>query len=240
MNQKLRHGRFTSSEIWKLMTDGKTKGTFGKPALTYIKEKQAEKRLGRSLNTGGKSKDMIWGSFLEQRVHDLLPTSYELISDTTFIHSKYEFWAGSPDNINKENKIVSDIKCLQPKGFCEYVDGLNNGVEFFKNEFPDKYWQLVSNACILNSNGIEIKYIEPIVYMPYEDELHEIRLSAENTELDEPWKYRWIYESDKSELAYIPKDSKYSNLNIFTFELDQSDVKLLESKVIEAGLILNS
>lgn len=236
---KNRIGSFTSSEIWKLMTDDK-KGGFGKPALTYIQEKKYELKLKRSLNVEASSRAMLWGKFLESRVHDMLPMGYEHNFDETVKHPTIESWSGSVDNVNRKESTVADTKCLQPKKFCEVVDCLSlcqelGNTELFKQEHPDKYWQLVSNACILGMDNIE-----SIIYMPYESELTDIRLAAENTDDDEPWKYRWIYESDKSELAYLPNDSEYKNLNIFRFPLDKGDAILLESKVIAASIILKS
>ena len=76
--------------------------------------------------------------------------------------------------------------------------------------------------------------------MPYESELEEIRAEVENADLEEPWKYRFITESLKCELAYLPDDSEYKNLNIFRFPLDKGDAILLESKVIAASIILKS
>jgi hypothetical protein len=237
---KQRIGNFTSSEIYKLMTEGKTKGTFGKPALTYIQEKIYERKLKRSLDVEASSKPMLWGKFLESRVHDMLPLGWEHKFDETIVHPKYNFWSGSIDNVNRQDDSVGDTKCLQPKKFCEVVDCLTkcqelNDISLFRDEHPDKYWQLTSNACILGLN-----YIVPIIYMPYESELEEIRQSVENADLEEPWKYRFITESLKCELAYLPDDSEYKNLNIFRFPLDKGDAILLESKVIAASIIFNS
>ena len=74
--------------------------------------------------------------------------------------------------------------------------------------------------------------------MPYESELEEIRAEVENADLEEPWKYRFITESLKCELAYLPDDSEYKNLNIFRFPLDKLDANLLTQRVLEASLIL--
>jgi hypothetical protein len=235
---KLRIGNFTSSEIYKLMTEGKTKGSFGKPALTYIQEKIYERKLKRSLDVDVSTRTMLWGSFLEHRVHNLLPLGWEHRYDETIQHHKYNFWVGSVDNVNKYENSVGDTKCLQPKKFCEVVDclekcQLENDITLFKNEHPDKYWQLISNASIL-----DMKYIVPIIYMPYESELQEIREEVENADLEEPWKYRFITESLKCELAYIPDNSDYKNLNIFKFEADEGDKKLLEEKILKAYELL--
>ena len=48
---EVRIGRFTSSKIAALISVGKDKVSFGKPALTYIEEKNFERKLGRSLTS---------------------------------------------------------------------------------------------------------------------------------------------------------------------------------------------
>jgi len=234
---KNRIGAFTSSEIYRLM------GT-DKVAKTYIDEKRFELKLKRSLDVEASTKPMNWGLALEQYVHDnYLDLGYELNSNVTLTHGKYPFWAGSTDNVNKTDEVVCDTKCLQPKKFCEVVDCLTECVKLgnlnlFKEEHKDKYWQLVSNACILRSLGTKISYIEPIIFMPYESELDAIRQFVENNDWEEPWKFRFITESTKEELAYLPDDSEYKNINLFRFKLDESDCIKLDSKVIEAGILL--
>lgn len=60
LKNTLRHGNFTSSEIVALTTKGKAKDSFGKPALTYIEEKNMERRLGRSITTESNAKPLVW------------------------------------------------------------------------------------------------------------------------------------------------------------------------------------
>lgn len=52
----MRAGTFSSSNIYKLMTNGKAADSLGKPALTYIEETRYEMRLGRSLSTDQSSR----------------------------------------------------------------------------------------------------------------------------------------------------------------------------------------
>lgn len=235
-----RIGKFTSSEIYKLMTEDRKGTGFGAPALTYIKHKKIEKKLKRSINTDVSTRPMLWGLFCERRVHALLPLTYQYTFDETLDHPKYDFISGSPDLINNIEDVVADIKCPQPLAFAELVDNLTmavktNDISYFKDNHPNYYYQLLSNALITGKNFIEL-----IVYMPYESELEEIRAEVENADLEEPWKYRFITESLKCELAYLPDDSEYKNLNIFRFPLDKGDAILLESKVIAASIILKS
>lgn len=217
-----RVGNFSSSEIFRLVNSAKT-------FSSYVSEKNMERRLGRSLSIEKSTRPMIWGHFLELYVHEnKLSTAYELLSDTTMVHPEFSYWVGTPDNVNRSASVVGDTKCFEPKAFCEYVDCISqNDVELFKAEYPKEYWQLVSNACILN-----MKYIEPIAYMPYLSELPDIRLAAANTE---EWKYKFIAESENTELAWLPDNSSYKDLNIIRFEVPQADKDLLTETVIKAG-----
>lgn len=60
LNNKLRCGNFTSSEIHRLTGAGKFK--------TYVQEKNFERKLGLSLGTESNAKPLTWGKFLENRV----------------------------------------------------------------------------------------------------------------------------------------------------------------------------
>lgn len=235
LENQIRNGNFSSSKIFNLLKVGKDKVSFGAPALNYIQEKIYERKMKRSINTDAETRPTLWGSFNEFRVHNMLPMGYEHINDITIAHPKYPFWVGSPDCKNVKESVVSDMKCPQPKAFCVLIDNCSQGMDIFKAEHEDYYWQLVSNACILGMD-----YIELIVYMPYESELEEIRAEAENFDGLDQYKYRFIAESSKHQLAYLPNDSEYKNLNIFRFPLDKGDAILLESKVIAASIILKS
>lgn len=229
LENEIRNGNFSSSQAYRLASEGKAKGSVGAPFYKYVSEKRRELKLRRSIKIEKSSRSTIWGNFLEQRVHDLLPLGYELQSKKTLPHPTILGWVGSPDSIKRDELVVSDIKCLEPDAFTEYVDMLEEAkgnTEHFKKNDPEKYWQLVSNACILEYN-----FIEAIPYMPYESELPEIREMAETYDGYDQYKYRFIYEVDKSELPYLPNDSGYKNLYVFRFEVPQSDKDFLTERV---------
>lgn len=238
LENKIRVGNFSSSENHRLVTNGKG-DNIPAPFLKYVEEKIREIKLGRSLKVEKSSRATLWGKFLEQRVHDLLPMGYELQSDVTLEHPTIKGWVGSPDNINRIEKVVADTKCLEPDAFSIYVDLLEEakekGVEHLKNGDPEKYWQLVSSACIL---GFDL--IEAIVYMPYESELLEIRESAEQYDNFDKYKYRFIAEVSKSELAYLPDGGHYKNLNVFRFEVPKEDKEFLTERITKAIALRDS
>ena len=235
---KNRHGKFTSSEIYKLIKSGQGKNEFSAPGLTYIEEKSIERKIDRSLSLNAYSKDMAWGTIMEIFAHRLMPIegNYDYISNDTFIHPKYEFWSGTPDMM-VQGKKISEIKCYQLKRFSQYTDMiLKKDIDLFKKEFPKEYWQIVSN-CAIHSLNVG----EAVSYMPYESDL--IGIIEEITMTDFlnindliEWHYRFIADPNVefTDLPYLKNDGYYKNLNVFEFEIPKEDFELLEIRVLKA------
>lgn len=237
MNEnKYRIGRFTSSGISALMKLAKDGKSFGKPALTYIEEKNMEIKLGRSLTQESNARPTTWGQLVERRAFDLLGTEYKMCSSTTLEHPNLpEYWAGSPDLVKfDEGQTVVDIKCpFTLKSFCQFSDCKN--IEEVREEHPDGedyYWQLVSNAILTES-----KYAELIVYCPYRSELDAIRDMASNYDGDQN-KVAWINWAEDKELPYLLDGGYYKNLNIIRFEVSQEDKDRLTIAVLNASKLL--
>lgn len=234
---KLRVGRFTSSSIASLMTLAKDKVGFGKPALTYIAEKNMERRLGRSLTVESNAHALTWGKLVERRAFDLLGMEYKLCSADTITHEEFpEIWSGSPDLVKfDEGGTVVDIKCpITLKSFCQFADCKT--IDEVREEHPDGedyYWQLISNSILTKS-----KYAELIVYCPYKSELQEIRDMASNYDGDNQEKIKWIFFAPDCDLPYLPDNGYYKNLNVIRFEVPEEDKALLTEKVIAAGKLL--
>lgn len=240
MNNKFRQAHFTSSQIHKLCKVNKDL-SFQKPALTYIDEKKIELRMQSCLSSGAYSRDMAWGNIMEIICYETLDfeDGYRIYSKETKLHNKYgKFWSGSVDLIVPGVK-VSEVKCYQRKKFAQYVDCLNKkNAELLKKEFAQEYWQIVSNAVIHN-----LPKGEAICYMPYKSELEKIREIIETTNLLEandldPWKFRFIIEEPIENLAYLPDDGYYKNMNRFEFEIPLKDKMFLTKQVIAASKLL--
>lgn len=239
-----RIGRFTSSQMHRLMSLDRSGKKFGAPALTYIKEKEAERCLGRSIDTGAYSPEMTWGKVMEAYVFSfVLGIEYTLCSKETVVHPKYAFWSGSPDFT--KTQTAGEIKCYYPKKFFEYSKALlqlKEGVitlEDFKAEFKAEYWQVVSNGVILNKPKCEL-----IVFTPTHKQLcHIIELMDEGwfEKLGlEPWMYRFIDEArDKFyKLPHIPEHSEWPNFVSYEFQPPAEDIILLTKTVINAEKLL--
>lgn len=247
MDHSLRAGRFTSSKIAALMSNGKVKGTYGEPFYTYVEEKYFETKLGRRLDNETNAKPTSWGKLVESIAFEELGMEYNLVSQETIVHPENELWSGSPD-LQKldEGQTVCDEKCpMTLKSFCQLVDPLYDGLKGIdamnairfgwvdKNgkarkkhkDAEDYYWQLVSNSILLGT-----KYAELIVFVPYQDQLDKIRESAANKDGDQN-KYWSIYNSTNEELPSLIPGIHYKNINIIRFEVPQSDKDALTERV---------
>jgi hypothetical protein len=232
----VRVGNFTSSEIVALVSKGKEKGSFGKPALTYIEECNMERRLLRSVCDDVTARPLSWGLLVENIAFEKLGMEYTLTSQETDQHPTIPYWSGSRDGMKlDEGKTVIDIKCpMTLKSFCTLADCQT--IEEIRDNHKDGekyYWQLVSNA-IIN----DCKFAELIVYMPYKKELDEIRELAQNMPQEYLYKFFWIANGNDEELPHLLENGHYKNINIIRFEVPQSDKDFLTERVLEAGKLL--
>lgn len=147
--EQQRLGKFTASEIHKLMKPGRAKGQyFGEGAFTYIKSKVAE------IITGERTPDVSTSAIEYGR--SLEPEAFEVFSslrpDIDAVHfgiSVPEFYpfgdfaGGSPDGFADPDAII-EIKC--PYNSTNHIQHLllNSGDDL--KEYSDEYyWQIQSN-----------------------------------------------------------------------------------------------
>jgi hypothetical protein len=237
---EIRNGNFTSSEIVALTKSGKETGSIGAPAFNYVNECNMERRLGRNISSEVTTRPISWGTLVEKRVFDLLDFEYVDCSQITLSHPTIDFWKGSPDF--RKPKTVTDAKCpTSMKSFCELVDPYYKDGKLIHGALTieavrknhDKgetyYWQLVSNACITDS-----QFAELIIYVPYKSELETIREMAQNYEGDQN-KIAWINWASDDELPYLIEGREYKNLNIIRFEVPEADKVFLTDRVNKLG-----
>ena len=221
----MRYGNFTSSSIHLLMSNGRAKGELGKPALTYIKHKSREIKLGRNLQKERSSRPTSYGNLVERRVYELLPLEYTLQSDLRYTHEELKQWTGAPDMIT--DLKVCDIKCpFSLDVYCDKADiMISNDVEALKKEFPENYWQLVSNGILTGKNIAEL-----IIYCPYIKELIEIKEDLVNYEGDAN-DVAWINWAKDEELPYLIEGNYYKNLYKMEFVIPEEDKQALYDRV---------
>ena len=247
VQNKERIGRFTSSNIYKLIPYGSVPmtpeelidykvlfpksrkknrdGGFSSLGETYIKEKKLERRMGATLDTNAYSQSAAWGLACETVIFSHLGLDYKMQSQDTFSHKELgEYWSGSVD-LTVPNVKVAEIKCYQRKNFGFYADCLmQKDVDLLREDFPKEYWQIVSNSIIHN-----VDKGEAILFMPYESEMDDLREM-----ITETWQTRFIFEKENWELPCLPDGGYYQNIYIFEFEIPQKDKDLLISRVNEA------
>lgn len=254
----LRVGNFTSSEIYNLMAIAKDGKGLGATALTYVEEKNFERKLGRPLEQEVNATPLLWGQLVENIIFELLGTEYKRTSVDTVQHPTIPYWAGSADLIKfDEGKTAVDLKCPQTlKSFCQLVqpimDGLtgmeamraiadgytdDKGGKHKAHKDGEKFlYQIISNAII---NGC--KWGELIVYVPYLKELNDIRMLAQEESKKsqeaggDPYKFYRIGSANDDQLPYLVEGKYYKNINIIRFPILQTDIDALTSRVIEAG-----
>lgn len=228
-----RTGNFTSSEIHRLMSNGKAKGSFGAPYYSYIEEKKMERRLGRSLSDDIFSRPTSWGDLCEQRVFSLLDEGYTACSKVTLSHPTIPCWKGTPDATKFET--VADVKCPKTlKSFCILVDSwMKGGINLIRDRHDDGdkfYWQIVSNAVLTKA-----KHGELIVYCPYQSELSIIREMASNFDGEKQSRFLWVASAYDDELPFVIDNGYYKNIYVMRFEIPIADKMALHARVEEAA-----
>jgi len=238
---------FTSSQMFRVM---------GTPAVvkTYIRKKEAERALNRSIDLGGNAKPMTWGKIMEAfffSQEKYFPTGcgYSLCNKKTVLHPKYSYWAGSPDLEGKED--VGEIKCFEPDNYYQLAKDLINvktgktTLEEFKKDNKEVYWQVVSNGVILGKPKCTI-----FAYIPTLEELEDCILLIEETGFCEtigldPNAYKYIVDAklfDKmSTLPYLDTSkTDFPNMVSYTFTTPVEDIIALTKAVIAAEKELNN
>lgn len=151
-----RLGKFTSSEIHKLMKSGRGKDKyFSDTATTYIKSKLAE------LITGERTPDVSsnaieYGRSMEPEAFEVFkrlkphlnPVHFGITVPKFFPYG--DFAGGSPDGETSDNGII-EIKC--PYNSTNHIEHLLlETQEDFKEYTPEYYWQVQANMMFTGSD----------------------------------------------------------------------------------------
>lgn len=148
-----RRGRFTGSEIHKLMSDPRSKadkdaGRLSDGAMTYIFQVLAEKTTGITPEITTAS--MQWGIDHEDEAKRLYESLYgESIAESDFV-SWGEYGGGSTDGeIGTDG--IAEVKCPYTSGThlsnLAFAAG-NPDMIAFKDEYKEYYWQIQNNLMV--------------------------------------------------------------------------------------------
>jgi hypothetical protein len=169
----IRAGRFTSSEMWKLMLSGtremteaelKARPKTGKgsktkfvedPAclsdqtITYIYSKVAESLTGQAAEPVN-SQATRWGDDMEpfaaEYFREKTGLDYDIISFVPF----GDHAGGSPDRVIKGTKDILEIKC--PFNSANQIHYLMLTDQWdLKRQHPEHYWQCMSNLLFMDA-----------------------------------------------------------------------------------------
>lgn len=241
MNYRI--GKITSSKAGLLMANGRGVGGFSAQALTYFQEKKLERKLKKSFSTDEYSKPIIWGKVMEIFCINQLNTNqqnkiYWRVSTTHKVgDEELSIMAGATDCLTHNE--IGEVKCYGLKKFAQYSEALKTqDIEFIKSEWPMEYWQGIHNSILYKCEKISL-----IAYAPYANEMSFMGDIIELTDFCEthnfqPWQVRFILEESPDNLPCLPSDSEIKDLNIFTFDAPESDVKEYIKRVKEAEKII--
>jgi hypothetical protein len=161
----IRCGRFTSSEIYRLMVSGKREMTAAElkarpktgtgssaklitdhsilsdTAETYIKEKVAETLTGK-VKTQSYAYPLVYGKEMEAEAVEYFERKTGLVAETVGFCPFGDHAGGSPDRFVGPDELI-EIKCpWQSENQIDYL--MLTDQWDLKRIHPDKYWQVMS------------------------------------------------------------------------------------------------
>jgi len=181
-----RKGKFTSSQIHKLLGEPKSKeakerGDLSDGALTYIMECIAE-------SVGGEIPK--FSNFATERGNELEPQAkvkyaFETgnkVFGISFIE-RDRHYGGSPDGKVEENDIIGGLEIKCPYNSSIHLEHcLIKTPEYFKAYFKEYYWQ-----CVSHINLMEVEWCDFVSYDPrinHDKCFHVFRLQRDEKELE--------------------------------------------------------
>lgn len=160
---QIRSGRFTASEIWKLMVPPKTKlavdaGELSETALSYVNDKVAEVMTGQCKQQGY-AFPLVWGTEKEPEA------IAEFIARTGYGYQKVGFFpytdhaGGSPDGFVGDNDII-EVKCPYDSGV--QIDYLMLTDQYdLKRMKRENYWQCQANLLFTGKEQCHFVTFDP-------------------------------------------------------------------------------
>lgn len=233
-----RVGNITSSGCGAMMTNGKQELGLGKPAITYLEERNMERQMQLPLDVEKTAKPLSWGKCCEGRIFDIIGEEYELVSEDSITHHTIDYWAGTPDAKKHEmdgSLTVAEFKCpITRKSFMTcYNCNTIEEVREKHSDGEDYFQQIVSNAIL-----VKAKFAELIVYMPYESELDAIVEAAKRMPEKKLYQYFWIANANYEELPYLKDLGPIQNIKVIRFEVKEADKVALTNRVKLCGNLL--
>lgn len=156
-----RLGRFSSSQLWRLMSEPKLKadkeaGNLSEGALTYVKECVAERITGHRAKEDFNSRFTDWGNDHEPIAKGI----YQHLQKVEVYDSGYipfgENFGGSPDGLIGENGII-EIKC--PYTITAHLEHMITSD--MKSDLKEYYWQCIGYLLITEREWLDFVSYSP-------------------------------------------------------------------------------
>ena len=174
----IRKGKITSSEVHKIMGEGKGKEVLTDTAKTYLLEKISESLGGfTTLATGAA---IEWGTELEELACKVYAEKTNVTVDKASFIVYNDNYGGSPDGIVAPDGVI-EIKCPYVSA-NHFKHGLIKTAADLKKVAPAYYYQCISNMLCANA-----KWCDFISFDPRVDEccnMYIFRLERDETEID--------------------------------------------------------
>lgn len=162
-----RIGCFTASEVYKLMTDPrskeeKAKGNLSAGAHTYVLQKVHEKLTGK-VKAGISNYATEWGVEHEPLARKWYAklTGRKVTEPYLVFHESIPYFSCTPDNFVDETGLL-EIKC-PASGEIHLSHCFITNNEYFKKNHPDKYWQCVAQMSICGKEWCDFVSFDPRV-----------------------------------------------------------------------------
>ena len=186
---RVRLGRFTGSQVGRLMKSGRGKGDiFSKDALTYINEIVAERMLNPSvvmmdelfeeylLQVTASSKALAWGNDQEMNARGMYASITKRKVTSCGAIQFCDYFADSPDGLCIEDNGAIEIKCPQNKTHTDYLVGVHDA-ESLKAIKPDYYWQCMAHMTVSGAD-----WCDWMSYCPFSKKpLHVVRIERDSS-----------------------------------------------------------
>ena len=160
-----RLGKFTCSQLYRLMTEPRAKadkdaGKLSDGAMTYVLECLSEQLTGFKAKEDFNSKYTDWGNEKEPEAKSIYCKVFDFdIKDVgTLHHATLNNFSGSPDGLVDDIGIV-EIKC--PYTITEHVKHHLMSLDSFKSDKPEYFWQCMGYLSLTNANWIDFVSYSP-------------------------------------------------------------------------------
>lgn len=228
---------FTSSQISRLMSEGRKSGSIGEPFYTYVQEKIWEQQLGQPINGDDGGKATSWGLVCEKYLLEhKLGTEYVPMMDERIIHPEIERWGGSPDARNTQKNSVVELKSPYTlTSFCGLAEPVRNGLSgleamnYIRDNHKDGekyYWQCVSNYVLTKADCVEF-----MVFCPFFEELDEVKKMIDFFPMEEQYKFYWLANSYNKDLPHLIREGSYESIYTIEFIPPKKDINRLHDRL---------